>query len=122
MIASSAFRRVVAGVSRIALAVSVILFFVWIFGVRMPGHNILTAAALNDGEKGLRAELMADVKALAGDIGERNLNRYPKLLAAADFIEASLTRAGLTPRRDSYELRGRTCNNLEVEIRGPRPE
>jgi hypothetical protein len=122
MIASSGFRRVLASVCRIALAVSVILFFVWIFGIRMPGHDISTAAALSDGEKVLRAELAADVKALAGDIGERNLNRYPKLLATADFIEASLTRAGLTPRRDSYELRGRSCHNLEVEIRGARPE
>lgn len=88
----------------------------------MPGRNISSAAALNHAEVALRAELVADVKALAGEIGERNLNRYPKLLAAADFIEASLTRAGLTPRRDSYELRGRTCHNLEVEIRGTRPE
>lgn len=122
MIASPAFRRIVVSISRIALAVSVILFLVWVFGIRMPGRNISTAAALNDAEKTLRAELVADVKALAGDIGERNLKRYPQLLAAGDFIEASLTRAGLTPRRDSYELRGRTCHNLEVEIRGTRPE
>jgi hypothetical protein len=121
MIVSPAFRRIVWRVSRIALAVSVILFLVWVFGIKMPGRNISTAAALNDAEKTLRAELVADVKALAGDIGERNLNRYPKLLAAADYIEASVMRSGLTPRRDSYDLRGRTCHNLEVEIRGTRP-
>jgi hypothetical protein len=122
MIASSTFRRGVASVCRIALALLVIIFLVWAFGIRMPGRNISTAAALNDAEKTLRAELVADVKALAGDIGERNLNRYPNLLAAVDLIEASLTRAGLTPRRDSYELRGRACHNIEVEIRGTRPE
>jgi hypothetical protein len=122
MNASTGFRRVVASVCRIVLAVSVILFFVWVFGIRMPGPDISTAADLNDAEKALRAELIADVKTLAGDIGERNLNRYPKLLAAADFVEASLTRAGLTPRRDSYELRGRACHNIEAEIRGTRPE
>jgi hypothetical protein len=122
MIASLASRRVVASVCRIALAVSVILFFVWIFGIRMPGRNISAAAALNDAEVVLRAELVADVRALAGDIGERNLNRYPQLVAATDLIEASLARAGLPPRRESYEVRGRACHNIEVEIRGARPE
>ena len=88
----------------------------------MPGRNISTAAALNEAEVALRAELVADVQALAGDIGERNMNHYPQLLAAADFIEDSLGRAGLTARRDTYELRGRACHNLEVEIPGTRPE
>ena len=41
---------------------------------------------------------------------------------AADFIETSLARAGLTPRRESYDLRGQACHNIEVEIRGTRPE
>jgi Zn-dependent M28 family amino/carboxypeptidase len=50
------------------------------------------------------------------------MNRYPQLLAAADFIEASLTSAGLTPRRVSYEVGGRASYNIEVEIRGTRPE
>jgi hypothetical protein len=122
IIASPAFRRVVAGVCRIALVLLVIIFLVWAFGIRMPGRNISTAAALNDAEIALRAELFADVHALAGDIGERNLNRYPQLVGATDLIEASLARAGLTPRRDSYELRGRACHNIEVEIRGARPE
>jgi hypothetical protein len=122
MIASPVFRRVVASFCRIALLLLVLIFLVWFFGIRMPGRNITTAAALNDAEKSLRAELAADVKALAGDIGERNLNRYPQLVAATDLIEASLARAGLTPRRESYELRGRACHNIEVEIRGTRPE
>jgi len=88
----------------------------------MPGRNIQRAATLNEAEVALRAELVADVQALAGDIGERNMNHYPQLLAAADFIEDSLGRAGLTARRDTYELRGRACHNLEVEIPGTRPE
>lgn len=88
----------------------------------MPGRNIATAAALNEAEIALRAELVSDVQALAGDIGERNTNRYAQLNAAAEFIEASLARAGLTPRRESYDLRGQACHNIEVEIRGTRPE
>ena len=88
----------------------------------MPGRNNSHAAKLNEAETALRAELVADVQKLAGEIGERNLNRYPQLLAAADFIEGSLAGAGLTPRRVSFELRGRACHNIEAEIRGTSPE
>jgi hypothetical protein len=122
MIRSLHLRRVLGRVARIALALLVIFFFVWFFGVRMPGRNTERAATLNEAEVALRAELAADVKTLAGDIGERNMTRFAQLKAAADFIDSSLGRAGLTPRRDSYELHGQTCHNIEVEIRGARPE
>ena len=115
-------KRVIASICRIALLLGAIIFLAWFFGMRMPGSNVSSAAALTEAEVALRGELVADVQALAGDIGERNMNRYPKLLAAADFIESSFTRAGLTPRRDSYELGGRACHNIEVEIRGTRPD
>jgi hypothetical protein len=122
MMTSSVFRRVVASASRIALLLLVIILSIWAFGIRMPGRNTSTAAALNDAEIALRAELVADVQGLAGEIGERNTMRYAQLNAAADFIETSLARAGLAPRRESYDLRGRACHNIEVEIRGARPE
>lgn len=88
----------------------------------MPGRNISTAAPLSAAEVALRAELVADVQKLAGEIGERNLQHYAQLNAAADFIEGSFARAGLQPRRDSYELQGRACHNIEVEIPGARSE
>ena len=84
----------------------------------MPGKNISTAAPLSSDELSLREELRTDVQKLAGEIGERNMDRYPQLLAAADFIEQSFARAGLQPRRDSYELLGRACHNIETEIQG----
>src|SRR5439155_14593959 len=40
----------------------------------------------------------------------------------ADFIEDSFSRAGLHPRRDSYEIQGQACHNIEAEISGNRPE
>jgi peptidase M28-like protein len=122
MIRSRNLRRLLGNLAGIALALLVVIFFVWFFGIRMPGRNISTAAALNDAEVALRAELVADVQTLAGDIGERNTNRFAQLNAAADFIETSLGRAGLTPRRESYDLRGQACHNIAVEIRGTRPE
>ncbi len=87
----------------------------------MPGKNILSAAPLSPEEIDLRAELKSDVQMLAGEIGERNMARYPQLNAAADFIENSFSRAGLHPRRDSYEVRGQACHNIEAEIPGTRP-
>ena len=84
----------------------------------MPGKNISKAAPLSTAEVGLRAELIADVQTLGGQIGERNMTRYSQLNAAVDFIEDSFSRTGLHPRRDSYELHGRACHNIEAEIRG----
>jgi len=88
----------------------------------MPGKNVVASATLSTDEVALREELRADVQTLAGEIGERNMVRYSQLNAAAEFIENSFSRAGLQPRRDTYELNGRACHNIEVEIRGVHPE
>ena len=84
----------------------------------MPGKNISKAALLSPDEIILREELRSDVQKLGGEIGERNMWRYAQLNAAADFIEDSFSGAGLHPRRDTYEMRGQACHNIEVEIAG----
>jgi Zn-dependent M28 family amino/carboxypeptidase len=84
----------------------------------MPGKSISKAAPLSPDEVTLREELRADVQKLAGEIGERNMWHYPQLNAAADFIEESFSRVGFHPRRDSYDLRGQACHNIEVQIPG----
>src|SRR5439155_21165178 len=48
----------------------------------------------------------------------RNMWHYEPLNAAADFIEDSFSRAGLRNRRDSYDMRGQPCHNIEAEIPG----
>jgi hypothetical protein len=93
----------------------------WCFFLRMPGKNISRSVPLSPEEITLRDELRADVQTLAHEIGERNMARYPQLNAAADFIENSFSRAGLVPRRDTYDVHGRACHNIETEI-GARPE
>src|SRR4029434_10631948 len=113
--------RILFRVLCIIVAVVAVFALLWWFGVRMPGKNISSAAALSSTEIDLRGELIADVQTLAGEIGERNMARYPQLNAAADFIENSFFRAGLHPRRDTYDLHGRACHNIETEI-GARPE
>jgi hypothetical protein len=114
------FARILFSALRITVAVVAIFALLWWFGVRMPGKNISNAAPLSSAEIELRGELIADVQRLAGQIGERNMARYPQLNAAADFIETSFFRAGLEPRRDSYELHGRAYHNIEAEIRCPK--
>jgi Zn-dependent M28 family amino/carboxypeptidase len=70
----------------------------------------------------LREELRANVQKLAGEIGERNMWHYAKLNAAADFIEDSFSRIGLRARRDTYEIGGQPCHNIEAEIPGNGPD
>jgi hypothetical protein len=111
-------KRILFSVLRIAIAVAAFFALLWWFGVRMPGKNVSKAAPLSSDEVTLREELRADVEKLAGDIGERNMWHYTKLNAAAGFIEDSFSRAGLHPRRDSYEIRGQACHNIEAEIPG----
>jgi hypothetical protein len=107
---------------RVVIAVAVILPLLWWFGIKMPGKNVSKAAPLSPDEVTLREELRSDVQKLAGEIGERNMWHYPQLNAAADFIENSFSRAGLRPRRDTYEIRGQACHNIETEISGASPE
>jgi len=107
---------------RIAIAVAAVLALLWWFGVRMPEKNISKAAPLSPDEVGLREELRASVQKLAGEIGERNMWHYPQLNVAADFIENAFSRAGLRTRRDSYDMHGQVCHNIEAEIPGARPE
>jgi hypothetical protein len=111
-------RRILWSVFRITIAVFVFFVLLWWIGVRMPGKNIAIRATLTAAEQELRGELMADVQKLAGDIGERNLARWPQLNAAAEFIAASFAECGLHVRRDAYEIGGRVCHNLEAEIAG----
>ena len=115
-------RRILSSVLRITIAVAAILVLLWWFGMRMPGKNVSKAGPLAPDEVALREELRANVQKLAGEIGERNMWNYAQLNAGADFIENSFSRAGLRTRRDSYEIRGQSCHNIEAEIPGNRPE
>jgi len=87
--------------------------------IRMPERSFDgPAPQLTSEEMTLRGELVAHVQELAGKIGERNLAHYPQLAEAAHYIETQLTGAGCHVRRDSYEIEGKTCSNLEAEIDG----
>jgi Peptidase family M28 len=122
LVRSVTLSKILFSAVRVLIAVVAILALLWWFGIKMPGKNISKAAPLSPDEVTLREELRANVQKLAGEIGERNMWHYTQLNAAADFIEDSFSHAGLHPRRDSYELRGQACHNIEVEIPGTHPE
>lgn len=89
----------------------------------MPGLSFSGAPPpLSLDELSLRNETVLDVRKLAGEIGERNVEHYPELVAAADYISDSFAQAGLTPRRIGYDVRGKLCENIEVEIAGDQRE
>ena len=119
---SASLSKILFSVLRITIAVAAILALLWWFGVTMPGKNISKAEPLSPDEVVLREELRANVQKLAGEIGERNMWHYARLNAAAGFIEDSFSRAGLHPRRDSYEMHQQACHNIEAEIPGAEPE
>src|SRR5215468_537531 len=115
-------RRLLLGVLPVAGTIVAIFALLWWFGIKMPGKNISTAVPLSPDEVTLREELRASVQKLAGEIGERNMWHYPQLNAAAEFIENSFSRAGMQTRRDSYDMHGQACHNIEAEIPGAQPE
>ncbi len=87
----------------------------WLVMIRMPGRSFHgLSSPLTAEEKKLQGELRTDVQQLGGKIGERNLDRYPQLLASADYIERELTRAGWKPRRDEFDVRGHKVWNIAV--------
>jgi hypothetical protein len=115
-------RHILYSFLRVAGLLLVIGVICWWSMMRMPGKNPSGAAKLTADGVNLRAELKADVQKLAGDIGERNVPRYPALVAAADFIEQSFAAAGFQPRRQTYQVQGKDCHNIEAEIKGASPK
>ncbi len=92
---------------------------VWFSMIRMPGHSFRgPPPPLTVDQLALRNELATAVQKLGGEIGQRNMQHYAELAAAANFIARSFSDAGLKPRRAGYDVGGRLCENIEVEIHG----
>lgn len=106
--------------------VAVLFAFLAVFGavgyrvmVSMPGRSwSAPLAALSASQDALRERLHGGVQKLAGEIGERNIDRYKALEAAATWLEASFQDAGYRVERQGFEAFGRRCDNLVVERRG----
>jgi hypothetical protein len=71
----------------------------------------------------LRARLIRHVEVLGGEIGERNLFKPEALEKAAGYISHVWSGQQRPVTRESFDVRGRRCDNLFVEQKGSgRPE
>lgn len=89
----------------------------------MPGDSFRgPLPILADSQRSVADQLRADVQALAGRIGERNMFHPEAYAAAEDFLAASLSHAGYQVRWQTFESRheSTTCavSNLIAEITG----
>ncbi len=89
--------------------------------IRMPGKSYTgPLPPLSAEELRIRETIRQDIEWLAGEIGERNIRMHANLCAAADFIQSSFEQVGYQVQRQSYQVAGKPCDNIEVEIYGDR--
>ena len=83
-----------------------IILFVgaWYGMIRMPGKSFSgVIPPISPDEQVLEQEMRAHVFKLAGEIGERNVFHYDKLVQAAEYIRATFQNAGYEVRRQEYQ-------------------
>ncbi len=98
---------------------ALLTFWGWSCMISMPGKSFSGALPpLTSAERALSAALRRDVEELAGRIGNRNVFAGDALSKAADYVEGRLRETGLTVSRQTYEVAGQPCHNLETEILG----
>jgi len=91
----------------------------WCTAVRMPGDSFtgpLPKLSTREGEH--REALERHVQHLAGTLGERNANKPDALRAAAEYIEAELSKSGYEVARQPVPTHEQSFDNLEVSIEG----
>jgi hypothetical protein len=95
-------------------------FLAYLWGAfHMPGRRHRgPLPPLTEAQRGLSRELGASVTRLATDIGERRVGRPGALGEARAYIEAELGRAGYSPRRQEFFVRGVGCANVEATLSG----
>jgi len=91
----------------------------WYGMIRMPGKSFSgVIPPISPDEQVLEQEMRAHVFKLAGEIGERNVFHYNKLVQAAEYIRSTFQHAGYEVRRQEYQVLGQVCENIEVEVKG----
>jgi hypothetical protein len=87
--------------------------------ISMPGKSYSgTFAAPTSEELQVLANLRADTTYLAGNLGERNLDRYKNLNSAAQYVEDSFGSLGYLPQNEEFTVQGMAVRNILVEIHG----
>lgn len=103
----------------LASLLPVMFLAIWLLTVRMPGRSYAgPLPPLTGAQRALAERLRRQVRVLAGDIGERNDAHYDGLGRAAAHLDSVFASLGYRVRRQTYSARGRSYENIEVEIRG----
>lgn len=107
--------RWIAGIILLLSLVGAVL--AWLFN--LPGQSAQGPwVPLTDDEQAVRDQLYRHVHTLSVDIGERHVQDYAGLTAAADYIDQSLLALGYTVTRQSYSVEGLSVDNVVAERRG----
>ncbi len=87
--------------------------------LNMPGKSFQgSPPPLNLEESQIKERFKSKLKVLAGDIGERNSEKFENLNRAAQFIEDSLAECGYEVEKQEYEALGKKYRNLITTIDG----
>ncbi len=87
--------------------------------LRMPGRSYAgTLEPLDNFQSRVRDHLHEHVLALSQQIGERNLQHYDRLEAAASYIRNSLQQQDYQVQEQDYSVSGKTCRNLYATLEG----
>ncbi len=112
-------RRAILVLTALGIAFITLTAGGWFFMIRMPGTSYRgPLPPLSTEEEALKSALRLDVEKLADEIGFRDVEHYENLCLTVDFLETSFVEAGYEVRKGSYEVEGKTCYNIEVEIEG----
>jgi hypothetical protein len=84
-------------------------------GINMPGHSYRGALPpLSPAQAELRSRLHRHIDTLAGTIGERNLEHYSALQAAARYITEVFEELGYQPVAHPYNVHCYRVQNIEA--------
>src|SRR5215831_14334083 len=85
----------------------------------MPLHSYSgSLKPLTADESTIRDDLKRHVTQLAETIGERNVDSYNSLKAAADYLDTTLRSAGYDVHSYEYSVDKNSVRNIEVQIPG----
>jgi len=87
--------------------------------LQMPGRSYVgSVQPLDIFQSRLRDHLKEHVTVLAGQIGERNLDHYQRLEAAAAYIRHDLEQQEYKVTEADYDVQGKTVRNLYTYVDG----
>jgi len=112
-------RRALCRLAIFAIVVLVAGVWGYFVMIRMPGKSFEgPPPPLTAEQAQLRDELRGHVRALAGEIGPRNVAHPKSLARAEEYLAETLRTMGHEVRRQTYEAEGVPCSNLIAEVPG----